>query len=222
MPKLSDLTTATPASGDLIPIVDVSDTTDDAAGSSKKCTVADLLPASGGDFGSIDVKTTGTVAPGACVFGSAPAVAGDIRIDSATRTVIAARNSADTEDRPILMTTYDVGSGHTVYFGTNTSFSTQVGNLKFYAVQSVAMGLSGATKLFLTNFGLGVYQGVNLLIYGGAASVPAAGGGVGVVAIANAGTVPASMPTGGGVLYAEGGALKWKGSDGTVTTIAPA
>jgi hypothetical protein len=48
------------------------------------------------------------------------------------------------------------------------------------------------------------------------------GGGGGVVGIANAGTVPASNPTGGGVLYVEGGALKYRGSSGTVTTIANA
>ncbi|MEU7972163.1 hypothetical protein AB0B48_08975 [Micromonospora sp. NPDC049089] len=48
------------------------------------------------------------------------------------------------------------------------------------------------------------------------------GGGVGVVGVGNATTVPASNPTGGGVLYAEGGALKWRGSSGTVTTIAAA
>ena len=48
------------------------------------------------------------------------------------------------------------------------------------------------------------------------------GGGDGVLGIANATTVPTSNPTGGGVLYAEAGALKWRGSGGTVTTIAPA
>lgn len=48
------------------------------------------------------------------------------------------------------------------------------------------------------------------------------GGGIGVVAVGNAATAPASNPTGGGVLYAEGGALKWRGSNGTITTIAPA
>jgi hypothetical protein len=31
-----------------------------------------------------------------------------------------------------------------------------------------------------------------------------------------------ATPTGGGVMYVEGGALKYKGSSGTVTTIAPA
>ena len=48
------------------------------------------------------------------------------------------------------------------------------------------------------------------------------GSGVGVVGIGNAATVPTNNPTGGGVLYAEGGALKWRGSNGTVTTVAPA
>lgn len=48
------------------------------------------------------------------------------------------------------------------------------------------------------------------------------GGGAGLIALANATTVPTTNPTGGGVLYAEGGALKWRGSSGTVTTIGPA
>jgi len=43
-----------------------------------------------------------------------------------------------------------------------------------------------------------------------------------VMYIANATTVPASNPSGGGVLYVEGGALKYRGSSGTVTTIAAA
>ncbi len=48
------------------------------------------------------------------------------------------------------------------------------------------------------------------------------GGGVRVLALPNAGTVPSSNPTGGGVLYVEAGALKYRGSSGTVTVIAPA
>jgi hypothetical protein len=47
-------------------------------------------------------------------------------------------------------------------------------------------------------------------------------GGIGVVAMANATTLPASNPVGGGVLYVEAGALKYRGSSGTVTTIGPA
>lgn len=49
-----------------------------------------------------------------------------------------------------------------------------------------------------------------------------AGGGVGVAFLANATTVPTTNPTGGGILYVEGGALKYRGSSGTVTTLGPA
>jgi hypothetical protein len=48
------------------------------------------------------------------------------------------------------------------------------------------------------------------------------GGGVYVLGMRNAQTVPTGSPSGGGVLYVENGALKYRGSSGTVTTIAPA
>ena len=43
-----------------------------------------------------------------------------------------------------------------------------------------------------------------------------------VIYIADATTVPSTNPSGGGVLYVEAGALKYRGSSGTVTTIAAA
>lgn len=62
------------------------------------------------------------------------------------------------------------------------------------------------------------YNG-NLSIGGGASF----GGGIGsIVYIGNATTVPSSNPSGGGVLYVQGGALKYRGSSGTITTIAAA
>jgi hypothetical protein len=48
------------------------------------------------------------------------------------------------------------------------------------------------------------------------------GGGRGVIAIANASAPPTENITGAGVLYVEDGALKYRGSNGTVTIIAPA
>jgi hypothetical protein len=48
------------------------------------------------------------------------------------------------------------------------------------------------------------------------------GSGNAVIGIANASTVPTTNPTGGGVIYVEGGALKYRGSSGTITTIANA
>jgi hypothetical protein len=54
------------------------------------------------------------------------------------------------------------------------------------------------------------------------APTPSYGGGGVVIFIANATTVPTSNPSGGGILYVSGGALKFRGSSGTVTNIANA
>ena len=48
------------------------------------------------------------------------------------------------------------------------------------------------------------------------------GGGQGVLGMANRTTAPSGTPSGGGILYIEAGALMYKGSSGTVTTVAPA
>lgn len=48
------------------------------------------------------------------------------------------------------------------------------------------------------------------------------GGGVGVMFLANAATPPSTNPTGGGILYTEGGKLMYRGSSGTVKELASA
>lgn len=48
------------------------------------------------------------------------------------------------------------------------------------------------------------------------------GGGLGVIRISNRNTAPTTNPTGAGLLYVESGALKYRGSSGTVTTVANA
>jgi hypothetical protein len=48
------------------------------------------------------------------------------------------------------------------------------------------------------------------------------GGGRGVIAIANASAPPTENITDAGILYVEDGALKYRGSNGMVTIIAPA
>lgn len=48
------------------------------------------------------------------------------------------------------------------------------------------------------------------------------GKGEGVIAIANAAVAPSVNPAGGGILYVQDGALKYRGANGTVTVIAPA
>jgi len=54
----------------------------------------------------------------------------------------------------------------------------------------------------------------------GLVATPSAGGGTGVVFLANASVAPTSNPTGGGILYCSSGALYFRGSSGTITPIA--
>jgi hypothetical protein len=102
--------------------------------------------------------------------------------------------------------------------GINTSGATPAG------VRVVNNAFVGGAAFQTANF-------VNLLRYGntGAAfgagfgiNTSSFGGGAGVLGIANAGTVPSTNPSGGGVLYVESGALKYLGSSGTLTIIGPA
>lgn len=48
------------------------------------------------------------------------------------------------------------------------------------------------------------------------------GGGTHVVFISNSTVTPTANPVGGGILYVENGALKYRGPNGTVTTLGPA
>ncbi len=51
---------------------------------------------------------------------------------------------------------------------------------------------------------------------------PSYGGGNGVFFMGNAQVDPSTNPANGGILYVSGGALKYRGSSGSVTTVAPA
>lgn len=91
-------------------------------------------------------------------------------------------------------------AGHAVYFGATDS-----------ATPDFIFSRSDGNELCrMTNDGT---LGVGTTSFGGGSKV---------IAVANATVVPTSNPTGGGVSYAEGGAEKWRGSSGTVTTKAPA
>ena len=100
----------------------------------------------------------------------------------------------------------------------------------------------GITQAGIQNWAIGQPAGVDALVFNRGRNTAAAGtefmritsaGDIGiggtsfgsgalVMFIANATTAPTTNPTGGGILYVEGGALKYRGSSGTVTTIANA
>jgi hypothetical protein len=83
------------------------------------------------------------------------------------------------------------------------------------------VGVAGASGAALqpATVALRVEGGTRNIACWGAGSF---GSGVGVMFLANAGTVPSANPAGGGILYVTAGALTYRGSGGTVTTVAPA
>lgn len=83
--------------------------------------------------------------------------------------------------------------------------------------------ISGGYFLFMNNDGtLGIGNTSTNININGYSTSGTYGGGSGVIYIANATTIPSTNPSGGGLLYIEAGALKYRGSSGTVTTIAAA
>jgi len=81
-------------------------------------------------------------------------------------------------------------------------------------------GTTATTKAYVTADGSiltsATLTGSGNLRVGGLSST---GGGLGVIGISNATTVPASSPTGGGILYVDTGALKYLGTSGSAATI---
>lgn len=68
-----------------------------------------------------------------------------------------------------------------------------------------------------------VFSGRNLVVGGDMDMWPGSiGGGVGVIGIRDATTIPTNNPGTGGVVYVENGALKYRGANGTITTLASA
>jgi hypothetical protein len=96
--------------------------------------------------------------------------------------------------------------------------------LEIYFAQLDALTPNQAKSYRATEFFGGTFAGGSLAVSGnaGVGTSTQFGSGAGVLGMANATTVPTTNPTGGGVLYIEAGALKYRGSSGTVTTIAPA
>ena len=97
---------------------------------------------------------------------------------------------------------------------TNTTATADALKVRSAAVSSSVKILQAIDG---NSLGMTVYGGGNVGLNGSSF-----GAGVGVIFLANAGTVPTTNPSLGGLLYVQAGALKYRGSSGTVTTIAVA
>lgn len=125
---------------------------------------------------------------------------------------------------------YDAGSA-----SGDISNSTAIGFGALVAANATALGASasasgsGSVAIGRDNAGTGASTSVANTIALGTAlhsvligTGAGLGGGAGVLSIKNAGTAPTTNPSAGGILYCEAGALKYRGSSGTVTTLGAA
>lgn len=108
------------------------------------------------------------------------------------------------------------GYGGSMQFTVQKGTSSVPGNMKF----TINKASANAKGFFQFNH-FDVYGTIQPNIFIGTASATF-GGGQGVIVIRNRGTAPSSNVTNAGILYVEAGALTFRGSGGTVTTIAPA
>lgn len=119
--------------------------------------------------------------------------------------------------------TYDDGTTalrSRVYYGYTGDFTTRVTAPLVGTASAANLGLqyNSISKILILSAETRFIAGDNVAFNG----TGSFGSGVGVIGILNAGTPPTTNPTGGGVLYTEGGALKFRGSSGTTTTLAAA
>lgn len=96
--------------------------------------------------------------------------------------------------------------------------TTSGGDISIESGGGITNGNGGHISL-RTGDGAGSGLDGNVTIFSASGSY---GGGERVIFIKNRTTAPSSDPTDGGILYVEAGALKFRGSGGTTTTVAPA
>ena len=236
---LTALTAADPVN-DMFPIVDVSDTTMAASGTTKRISVNNILGASG-----VATLASATIT-GAATVGTTLGVTGDFSVGTNALKVFPATNrvlinqSTALQGSPLEISALTGGADTLSLFGrvsdnasaitfrangANTNKAQIVGGDSGFTTSTVA-----SNRLTIDSNGVFTFTNVGG-VAGTAMTLNASGLGLGtatfgtsaakVLAIAN-GTAPTTSPAGIGQLYVESGALKFRGSSGTVTTIAAA
>jgi len=243
---LTALTAADPVN-DMFPVVDVSDTTMAASGTTKKISVNNILGASGtatlasatitGALDAARLNVTGATIPANGVylgsannlsFSAASTLA--MTLNSTGLGIGVASPAAKLDVLGNAALTNSSGFRY-LYFSIATDSNSVRGakigknydaphELNIHATTS-ASGLSNEAAINFyrnnTDISMTIDLSGNLLLGVTAAGTSAAK----VLGLANA-TAPSTSPAGMGQLYVEAGALKFRGSSGTITTIAAA
>ena len=157
---------------------------------------------------------------------AAPTFTGTVTLPNATFGASSTTTSVD-----ILPTTdYGASLGSASYHFANIMGASLSAKYSASVSGSGRMGFTNSSSeggycgFVLTQFQIASNNSDGVCFFGNTSlgTSPSYGGGSLVLFLQNRSAAPSSNPTGGGILYAENGALKWRGSSGTVTTIAAA
>jgi hypothetical protein len=244
---LTAITTVDPAV-DVLPIVDVSDTTMAASGTTKKITSNQIL-GSGGTATLASATITGAATAASLTVTGSSIPTNGLYLPTTNTLEFAANSLAQYRIAPLGVFSWYDGAGGTRMTLNATGLG--VGVVPSLYRFEVGSGSTDTRALFTSNnaFSIGVKNGANqlggwigsagnnILTFSGndgtmKVTIDNPGNvGVGVstfgtsaakvIGIAD-GTAPSTSPAGMGQLYVEAGALKYRGSSGTVTTIANA
>jgi hypothetical protein len=173
-------------------------------------------------YGNLDImrSTSATGNPTTAVMSINSS--GNVGIGATNPTSLLHLNSTADNGNPTLTISGGTGSGTNV---GQISFYSNSGSAETSRIQAIrdAGNGYGALTFFTTSSGgntekMRIDRNGNI----GIGTTDQFGSGAVVIGLHNATTAPTTNPTDGGVLYVSAGALKYRGSSGTVTTIAPA
>jgi len=244
---LTAISTVDPAV-DVLPIVDVSDTTMAASGTTKKITSNQIL-GSGGTATLASATITGAATAASLTVTGSSIPTNGLYLPTTNTLEFAANSLAQYRIAPLGVFSWYDGAGGTRMTLNATGLG--VGVVPSLYRFEVGSGSTDTRALFTSNnaFSIGVKNGANqlggwigsagnnILTFSGndgtmKVTIDNPGNvGVGVstfgtsaakvIGIAD-GTAPSTSPAGMGQLYVEAGALKYRGSSGTITTLAVA
>lgn len=187
--------------------------------------------ATGADYQANNITTTGDF-----IIGTTPSTAGDIRVNHGFS--LQGRNQANSLNRNVL--SWGVSANNVGLFGdegaTFPNVAVDLGNSRIDFKISTTSHMRMSANVLDFNPGLADFDiqsgsqalfgldrngtARNLAIFAAASTNFQSGDRI--IFMANRTAAPTGNPTAGGYMYAEAGALLWRGSGGTTTPIAPA
>lgn len=146
--------------------------------------------------------------------GTSPANAGAFRVSNNVP-IAMARNAAGSGN----ITGFDTNTSDALFIGTTSANTSQAVSIQMRAAGTVNLGIGATNYVSLGPALLVASQNTNVAILGSQTGSSFASG-TGALYVGNTSVPPTSGPSNGGVMYAESGSVRWRGSTGILSTLS--